>query len=173
MLYSRTVSVAAAGLEGASYEEAVEAAKNFRDSDSWMTITGSSELVSDQRHLATAVLYAASAAITGKMVSRYPEIELLLYLFGTRNIGEALDEARRRGEKVGAVAVSIGGDAEAVLRRVAGRLGARLTAPEIGGWMEAYRRYLAALYPDFPGQLSAETILKLLRARAALVRLSV
>ncbi len=166
------VAAAAAGLKGVDYASAVAAAREVRGGGRWISVMRPAALAANPRHLLTAVLYAASSYMEGNMVARHPEMELLLYLLGTRNIRSVAEEMRGE-ESVGAAAVSLGGDAVELLERYTAMLGARSYTPSPREWAEWYRSYLGRRGVRGAGRMDEEAILALLRARAALVRLSV
>lgn len=168
----KRVTVAAAGLQDVDYGEAVDAARKVSSGEKWVTVTRPDALVANPRHLLTAALYAASSYMGGSMISRYPEMELLLYLLGTRNIRSVLREMEAE-ESIGVAAVSIGGSASQLLEGYASMLGARRYAPSLEGWAKWYRGYLERRGIRSARRMSKDAILALLRARAALVRLSV
>ncbi len=172
-LYGKKVDVAAASLLGAGYRESVRAAARLASPQRWITLTASSSLIAEPRHLLSASLYAAAAHISGRRIARYPEVELLLYLLGTRNIREALHEAGKPGERLGVVAVNMEGSAGSLIRSLAERVGATITPLEDRGegWVRRYSAYLES--KGYAPPRDREAILALLRARAALVRLSV
>lgn len=151
------------------FDDLVNYSKSLLDDKQWLIFLGKPSLVPARKVLATVASYTIYAYLQRRMISRWPEIEFLLYLFGTRNISEATRLAgAQKTESIGLVAISIGEDAgplEKIVEKIKGKYS--LESTPCTGWAEEFSEILGVNEKD-PVRIAG-----IMRSRAAILSLSV
>ena len=151
-----------------STRDLISAFKDLLNKNEWIIVLGDSNLIPAREIISSTALYAINAYLSRKMISKWLEIEFLLYLFGTRNISEALRIANNESTRdIGLILVAINSEKnhEAELYSLA-RLFS-LEEKKCGNWQERY----AKIYGVEP--LEYKKLVGVARAKAALLALSV
>ena len=137
----------------------------------WVIVVSECDLVPPEEVLLSPAMYAVRAMLSGSMISRWLEIEILLYLLGDRNIRRVLPALTGKpGTCLGLICLTAGSP-EALSERIQGLLSREgFRVHECGvGWAARYADLLGLKRTE--GQDLEEVVARTLRARAALLAL--
>ncbi len=93
--------------------------KEVVNENEWLIILPETKLIPDIRNILVAVTYAYRAFLGRRNISRWFEIEVLLYLLGDRNVKKVLEMVfpSKSFNKLVSIAISLGNDPREILRR--------------------------------------------------------
>lgn len=153
-------------------EELARQLKSTLNSSEWVVVLSSCDLVPSEDVLLSPCMYALRAYMTRTMISRWLEMEVLLYLLGDRNIRRALSLlAGEASKQLGLICLTLQSpeNLKKKIEEFSIQRGFKLRACEGDAWVERYAEYLN-LRCENPEKLR-ELAVRALRARATLLTL--
>ncbi|RLE61130.1 MAG: hypothetical protein DRJ35_01310 [Thermoprotei archaeon] len=147
----------------------IKYAKNLVNNNQWIIILGKSSLIPTKKILTTIASYALYAYFEKKMISKWLEIEFLLYLFGTRNISEATRLAgAEKTDNIGLVVIGVEEEIN-ILKNIVKKIEEEYALENVPciGWEEEFSKILGIK------ERNPERIAGIMRSRAATLSLSV
>lgn len=146
--------------------------KSILGDEEWITVISSCDLVPPEDVLLSPCMYAVKAYRTHSMISKWLEIEILLYLLGDRNIRKVISLlAGKTSRKLGLVCLTLRPpeELESKLRMFSQQQGMKLHACGGEEWVSRFAELLN-LKCENPAKLR-ELVIRTIRAKAAMLSL--